>query len=345
VLLQLIWSVALVLIAACLVTLAGLAGHRACRSVTGRRSAARRQRLRTDVLAYLEDQLPLAAIREVLGPGGEGAFVPVLRELAEIVRGKSRSRLIALGRELGVVARVLRTLDHWRPADRARAAHDLRLFDEPRVVAALRARLADRSAQVRLAAAQSMVRLGTIDDLSVLLHQLSGPGGRAPPRTLGRVFRELAPTHGPELVALVRSDAPVAIREHALDALGTVADIGGAAAIRAIASDPAAEVRIAGLRALERLAHPAAGRAIRRALADPEPAVRIEAARCAGQLALDSALDELRRLLEDELFRVRKAGAQALGRLGPTGRAVLQQAAADDPNLTDLARAVLGSIA
>lgn len=344
-LLQLIWSTALVLAAVCLATLAGLTGHRAYRSVTGGRAEARRQRICAEVLAHLEEQVPLAAVRHALEARGAGEFMPILRELAEIVRGKSRGRLIALGRELGVVTQVVRALDHWRAPDRARAAHDLQLFDEPRVVAALRARLADRSYQVRLAAAQSMVRLGAIDDLTALLHQLSGPGGRAPPRTLGRVFRELAPTHGPELAQLVRSDAPAVIREHALDALGTVADIGGAAAIRAIASDPAKEVRIAGLRALARSAHPAAGRAIGRALNDPEAVVRIEAARFAGQLGLESAIDDLSRLLEDDSFRVRRAGAQALSRLGGAGRAALGRAAERDPGVADLARGALATAA
>lgn len=343
--LALIWSIALLLAAVALGILTGLAGQRVWRAAAERRTAFRRQRIKVNVLAYLEDEVANDGVRATLGPAGAAALAPVIRELGAIVRGKSRNRLIALGRELGLVAHFVQALDHWRPADRAQAARDLQLFDEPRVVAALRARLADRSYLVRLAAARSLVRLGAIEDLAALIHRLTEPGGRAPPRTLGRLFRELAPTHGPELVALIRADVPVPIRAHALDALSVAKDIGAIAAIRALASDPAKEVRIAGLRTLERLAHPAAARAVRRALVDREPVVRAEAARCAGHLGLEAAVDDLGRLLEDQVWGVRKAGVEALGRLGEGGRAVLLRARAEGGAAADLARVVLGPVA
>lgn len=336
-LLWLLWALILMLIAVVMALLAGLALGRLVSTVLERRRAARRQALMTRVLAHLDQPEGSEIAGAAPGPHLAADFASVLREVAGLVRGGSRARLIALARDLGMVEHLLVRLGHWQAGVRAAAARDLHLFDEPRILGELRARLVDQSYEVRLAAARSLVQMGAVEEVAALIPPLAGHEGRAPPRRLGRLFFELARSHGTQVVDVVRSDMPAAVRELALEALVAAPDIGPIVAIRAVAGDVEPTVRAAGFRTLARLGHPAARHAIERGLRDPVAEVRIEALRCAARLGLEALVPGMRRLLEDDVWRVRKASVDALGRLGEVGRAALREALQGQTRSADLA--------
>jgi len=247
-------------------------------------------------------------------------------ELAELMRGSDRARMLAAADALGVPELLKKQTCSRSAQDRLFALETLALFANYTDV--VERALEDRSPDIRLGAALALasredgpnpidivrkLRIGEVENSLLLVSLMSDLAERDPVAVHAMLFEDSVPE--PAKVAII--DA-LADRGHThAPLLASIAKEG--------ASDPELRPRI--LRALGRTAHPSGAAAIEAGLASEDWRVRTAAAEAAGRTALSQLAGKLGMLLSDGQWWVRFRSGEALLRLGKPGLGVLQRAA------------------
>ena len=251
------------------------------------------------------------------GQSSKAARMHAVLNLARLLRGSERVKLMELADEDGLFGSALRDLTSNKPRQRAQAVELLDQFESQKCVAALRTVMAnDPVYELRLAAAFTLARFGrlpspreTISQMSLLTNENS--------RIHLALFRALAPLYPAQLQALLRDPAYHIIKASIVDALGWSDDLTCLAEIERASLDADPEVRCAALRAAGQLGQPEAGNWIIARLADPNVNVRIQAIRCASRLSLSQAHAQIEALSNDPSAWVRCRADEALFALQP----------------------------
>lgn len=211
------------------------------------RHAAMVERVRPTVLAQMEGDEPVQALRGRRGDVAEQVAASLLPKL----RGADRDALAALLEEQGVLAEARRRLGSRSAIRRLRALELLGAAGDAKAATAVTARLHDRDADVRGAAARALGRLGdpaAVTALLVALHE-----GRVPANTVSMAILRIGPGSGPPLVSALRAPRATT-RSFAAELLGTLGVDAGGDALEALLSDP--DTRTSAARALGRLGRP-----------------------------------------------------------------------------------------
>ncbi|MBI2385370.1 MAG: HEAT repeat domain-containing protein [Elusimicrobia bacterium] len=178
----------------------------------------------------------------------------------------------------------------------------------------LKRALTDANADVRIAAAASLYRLGEVDGLTNLIDETKTAGG-APPTTPAQELRRMARD---------------AARARAVLKLGEVAGSNARAALDSAHKDPEGEVRDAAAVALARLGTPGASAPFLSAVADADEAVRASAARSLGLIGREGRGILAKLAATDVSVSVRAEACAALGVFSDPGDVPVLAAALGD---------------
>jgi HEAT repeat protein len=267
--------------------------------------------------------------------------------LGRISEHASSALAALLGRRCAA-AQAVRELRRRDPVRRARGADvlgSLAHHGAADAVDALGKLLHDPDPDVRIAAARALGRIGDRRSVDALLSSLAG-SRPAPSQLVSHALTRIGSPATPELIAaLARPEE--AIRGAATEVLGLIDAVDAASAVEAVlTSDDSVEVRIQAARTLGRLGARTGLAPLLRAAEPAQPTpLRVEAVRALGDLGTAAAATPLAVLLTDPRYQVAHHAARSLLNLGPTGRAVLEEAAdsQDDPVAAGHARDALGA--
>ena len=212
-----------------------------------------------------------------------------------------------------------------RPWERLRVIREARALADPAHL--LDKLVRDEMPDVRLGAFEALCNLGRADEALVALPSISADGRL----TRMRVIDALAaarPFPTDELIAQVDTER-AEVRQVCIAALGQARQRAALETIIDAVTDADAEVRINALRALAELRDSSTLSATLGALTDARWEVRSESAKTLGVLAMPASAEALGQALLDDAEWVRHNAALALVKCGPTGIAVLRQAAAE----------------
>lgn len=312
--------------ASTLAAMTGLIIYRSVMSWRERRDATRSKELLDVGIECLEEPDKLALYKTQLGRRDRRLLLQALSELLLKVRGDYADRVAYTLRELGFVKETLKQLRSKAWWKRMRACSALATFDDSHLIAALQRCLNDPRIEVRLEAARALVRLGAAPAVRTLLLSLS-IATHAYSLAVTDLFRKLAASAVPDLMAALESDLHLRGKLLAIDALGQAGELAAVPTLLRFRHHADVPVRAAILRALTLLADPTTLPAALEALQDPAWQVRAEAANCAGQLVSLEAVLPLQERLWDDQWWVRYRAAEALLRLGIAGLVALWRTA------------------
>ncbi|HUL60732.1 MAG TPA: HEAT repeat domain-containing protein [Anaeromyxobacteraceae bacterium] len=199
---------------------------------------------------------------------------------------------------------------------RAGAVEGLAFAAPEEALPALTGALEDPAAEVRLASARALPRLGAraVPALAAAVRRAGPPD----PEWLVELATALGETGAaeavPALADLLDGDAAPA----AAAALARIGVPAGAAPLAHLLVRPSAVARADVIDALAQLASPEGGPAIAAQLTSDRPEVRAAAARALGRLRFEAASERLEALRSDYYGRVRRAAVDALAKL-PSG--------------------------
>ncbi len=209
----------------------------------------------------------------------------------------------------------------WWGTQPARSSPPVRSIDwegTPRVLSAVRERLNDPAAPVRLAAVSAVKETGDPAALAVLRTRFAAETDAPVRGEMARVLGSLRDRESlPMLLAAVRDRAaPGPVRDEALAAVEAIGSDEALKGLLGLLTDDAVgagkQPRV--IAALARFKTGGASDALLKALKDPAPSVRAAAAESLGQAGTAKAAGKaLRDLLSDPAVEVRKAAAVALG--------------------------------
>lgn len=233
----------------------------------------------------------------------------------------STSSPAALGRE--AIAVLAARSEDPDPEARAVVAAAWGDLGNRAAVPRLKRALADNNADVRIAAAASLTKLGDVQGLTSLIDETK-------PIMTGR-----ASSPAEELRRMARDAA----RGRAALTLGETSRDSAADALRSLLSDPSGEVRDAAAVALARLGRGDAAQFLE-ALKDPDEGVRAAGARSLGMIGREGLEPLKKALASDASASVRAEAAAALGAFSdPTSTPLLAAALADKSGRVRLAAA------
>ncbi len=337
-----IWTSSVLLCVLALGTMVLLVARRLVQRRIAARHAAARRRLLSGMIRFSEDQ-DAAALGTLVAATPDEVVADAGFEFLSLLRGEEHARIIAVFAAAGVPGRIRSRLDRRREAQRLLGVEILSDFPEAESIACLLAILrADRSAEVRIAAAIALARLDALPPLAEVLSEI-GTGGRLSRRMID-LLRRLSFERTGELTdyAVSASGSPF-LRAAAIEALSRTGEPRWLGLFSRLAHDAAPEVATAAVGALGKLGHPGALPTLVAAMSGPNWEARAEAAEAAGRLEMPAAIAPLSDLLEDEIWAVRYAAGKALRRLGPEGEAALGALAAGPlPRSQRTASLVLG---
>ncbi len=254
----------------------------------------------------------------------------IFAELGEVIRGASRTRLVALGHASGLDLWLHAELTRAQPLGRRLAAEVLRLFDDERTWAALRRAINDADPEVRLAAALALAELGHAPPAAILVAQLAGGTARHS-LLLNRLFRLIVAQEPEDVLRIAEGRLGTAdLRPFAIEALASTGAYEHSSLLRVLAFDPDLEVRTAALAGLATLGQPDAADVVRDAMCDAAWQVRVAAINAARRLDLGELVPEIVRCLDDEVWWVSFRAAEALTALGESGLKALRDLAASE---------------
>jgi HEAT repeat protein len=226
---------------------------------------------------------------------------------------------------------------------RIAVAEILAFFPGEETVRALRARLEDRSPEMRLTAAIALAELDAVPPLRRLVMQFRD-GTAAHSLRFVDLFSRMTDTHSSELLELARdASVPPSMRAAAIEALVGTGDYGLVSDLVGIADAPGTDPMVVSecARALGRLGHPSAATLVQRLLEHPDWEVRAEAAEAAGRMGLVEAAPRLSVLLADDVWPVRFRAGEALVYLGDAGTRVLRRLAVEGTGRTQRTAALV----
>lgn len=316
-----LWNASLTLSAAALLALILLLFAR----FSGGRRAEQRQRARKELTRILLSGGTGAAPRTKLY---RETAADLIAELAELVRGSDRERLLQNAADLGVPDVLRRRLRSRVAQDRLSAAETLAMFPGDPQEWALAA-LDDRNRDVRLGAALALAQNHAAPSAGEVVRKL-GIGTRERSLLVVSLMRDLAEVDPKGVQAILYDPAlPDEAKLAATDALAASGMVENAPLVAWMAdaarTDSHLQPRI--FRALGRIGHPGARDAVLTGLASAEWRVRSSAAEAAGRIGLTDAIPRLKELLGDEHWWVRLRSGEALARMGGAGRDALLAAA------------------
>lgn len=323
--LMLIWWVCLGLAVISITAMAALTVHRAHRNRREILMAVRRDELKQLAWKWIEEPHRVAEGNLAFRPQDRDLLMRLFSELLQKVKGQYAERFVRVMRMMGIVDECLVRLCNRRWTSRAEACSILGVFPDPAVRMALYRMLDDPVMEVRVEAARSLVRGGTVRSVTELVHYLVEPEGM-PTLAVVDLFRNLGAGSVPELIELLEQNPGSAVKVLTIDALGHSRDLGAVAVIQQFYLDPVQTVRLATAQALGMLQDPRASLAVQLEMLDGHWEVRATAAMAAGQIALSEAVPMLEYLLEDSEWWVRYQAAEALHRIGRRGVQALQLA-------------------
>jgi HEAT repeat protein len=323
--LMLIWWLCLGLAVTSIIAMAGLAWHRARRNRRDIRIAARREELKQLAWTWIEAPDQVAEGQVAIRSEDRDLLLQLFSELLQKVKGQYADRFVRVMRIMGIVDECLLRLTHRRWISRAEACNILGVFPEPAARMALYRMLDDPVMEVRVEAARSLVRIGSVRSVTELVHYLVGTEGM-PSLAVADLFRNLGAGSVPEMMEMLERNPTPAVKVLAIDALGHSRDLRSVSVLTAFYIDPVQTVRLATMQALGMLRDPRASLAVQLGMLDGDWEVRATAALAAGQIGLVDAVPLLEHLLEDREWWVRYQAAEALHRTGRRGVQALQLA-------------------
>ena len=315
-----LWEFSLLLCSAALLALAILLFARVIAANRG----DRREKLRKALL-------PAMLSGEAIDLGGsqlaKSVAANLTLELAELVRGNDRLKLIAGATAAGADEILMKRLRSHAPQDRLIAAEALAMFPE-HTDAITQVALDDPNPDVRLGASLALAQEGRAPPPAQLVRAL-GVGSTEQSLLATSLLRDLARTDPRGVEALLyEADLPDAAKLAATDALAETGAVEHAPLVAwmASAAGDESELQPRIFRALGRLGHPGGHSTIISGLDSRIWQVRSSAAEAAGRAGLRTATSRLTELLDDEQWWVRFRAGEALARLGNEGRLALHQA-------------------
>lgn len=313
----------------------------------GRRAARdelRRRELMPLVHAVLDDDPDdHDSLPDVLGAPAE--LDQIVLGLLPQLRGSDRQTLRRLLAERGVVSRAVADLSARTSWRRGRAVSLLGSAADVHHVAAMAALLADRSLEVRCAAARALGKAGDAGAVGHLLQATAGE--RALPRgVVGMALLDLGTTALPVLRDAL-SDGHGPARALVAELLGVHGDPSAAPAleglVREAGEDPG--VRRTAAAALGRIGSPTSTEPLVAALSNStDPRLQRTAAEALGRIGDPTATIPLLAGLADDDVAVRTGCADALAVLGAEGQAALREVAAGPGAAAPVARAALDEL-
>ncbi|WP_028047569.1 HEAT repeat domain-containing protein [Cellulomonas sp. URHE0023] len=283
-----------------------------------------RARARVDRLREVADRLRPAAIDLVDDPevaeapvltGTEArVFAELLAHYSRLLRGEAEDRIGAYFEASGAVDHMRRQLRSRRVRRRVQAAFELGDMASQRSVPDLLHAMADRSLDVRAAAARSLGRLGATAAVEPLID--AAIGQRVPRSVAGAALLEIGAPAVPDLLKLLDHPDP-RFRSYALDLVGLVGSATDADALPARLRDPSSEVRATAAAAIGRLGAATGRDALIVLLEDRVPFVRAAAATALGQIGGRSATTALLEVARHDVFDPASEAARALARIDP----------------------------
>jgi HEAT repeat protein len=320
----------------------------AAHAARGRRESLddRRRRELTPLVHGLLDDDPDDAVPASVLLDAPAELDEVVLELLPQLRGSDRQVLRDVLAERGVVARAVTDLGARRPWRRGRAVALLGSAADASHLAAMAARLQDRSLEVRCAAARALGKAGDPAAVGYLLDALSAAQA-LPHGVAGMALLDLGTTALPQLRDALMDDDPD-VRSLAAEIVGVHGDIAAAPALEVLLRDPEedAAVREAAAGALGRIGSPTSTEPLARALTE-SPALRLQrvSAEALGRIGDPVAAVPLLAGMASPDVAIRTACADALARLGPEGRSWLEEVSAGSGAAAEVARAALDDLA
>lgn len=253
------------------------------------------------------------------------AYIAAKEEDPAIEAALDREQLVDLMNRRRVDKRLRRALRWSKQAKRITAADALRFFPSPETRTALRRALRDKSLDVRLSAASSLIEINAAPPLGELLRTVAFHGRCAPAR-LEPILRHYCEQQPSAVVAAARQKSlhPL-IRAKAVETLAATGNGCHVAAIERLVAAPEADLRAAVLRAFGKHASPKSREAIALSLRDENWFVRATAADAAGRLGLYELVPQIVPLVDDEQWWVRFRASEALEKLDTVGRQALRK--------------------
>ncbi|SDF67293.1 HEAT repeat [Blastococcus aurantiacus] len=327
-----------------IVLLVAVAAVHLVRSRRAERDELRKRRLMPLVHAVLDDD-PVDSIPlpDVLAAPAE--LDAIVLDLLPQLRGSDRETLRGLLAERGVVARAVTDLTARRSWRRGRAVSLLGSAAGTHHVAAMAALLADRSLEVRCAAARALGKAGDPGAVGHLLHATAGE--RALPKgVVGMALLDLGTTVLPVLRDALTDEQGTA-RGLVAELLGVHGDPSAAPALEDLVRDAGEDlgVRRSAAVALGRIGSPTSTEPLVAALTNStDPRLQRTAAEALGRIGDPTATVPLLAGLADDDIAVRAACADALAALGAEGRASLEEVADGPGAAAPVARAALDEL-
>jgi hypothetical protein len=332
-LLGFLWWSSLALGAAALTWMIWLILARLVRARRDARLGLDQARMRRLFLEIMEGHVDAA--RQLKAPTRRARLTAeAVLDIAGLVRGHERERLVAALSGLGVEERLRRRLGRGSKAGRIAAVEALAVFPAPANAAAIRAALSRaRDPEFRVAALNALLALDEAPPLWDLLADVASRGLQDSLLYESVVRTLVARSPDQALAVFTHPDASPVMRTIVADALGRAGDYRAVPTLMAAADGAELELRIACVRALGVLAHPAAEPALLSGLSDAAWEVRAAAAEAVGRIGLVTAAPRLVQALADPVWWVRFRSGEALNALGDKGVASLRLAAGVDQDV------------
>ena len=295
--------------------------------------AARRAKLMSLGLEYLEEPEFLPALKAQLKPADRELLLKTFSDLLPKVRGEYAERVVTLMRELGLRDQCLAQLAAGAYWDRAEACALLGVFQEPAVTKALELMLDDPHLDVRVEAARSLARLGAVRSVGWLLEKLA-VGTETNSLAVTEMFRSLGRDAVPELIAVLEGSGREVVKLLAVDALSHIGDLRVVPALLKLCGQPAnspallppppsaeapslpAENPLALVMEANRSKRRSIGVPRRRRSRDPSTALRVAVVQALSALDDPRALPAVLQSLADPAWEVRAQAAACAGKLG-----------------------------
>jgi HEAT repeat protein len=287
-----------------------------------------RRKLMTSLIRFSEDG-DRQSLMAVLGEIPASIVAESGFEFLSLLRGDERQRIEQVFAQIGLPDFVRRRLRKGDEAERIYSAEMLTAFPGTPGVEALFEALADRSREVRIAAAISLNALRALPALQTVLERIGPTGLRS--RRLIDLFESLPADRSDELLAnALKEDGAPFVRAAAIEALSLTGNYSVLRELELLARDPSPEVAASALRAVGRSGHPAASGTVLAALGSADWEVRREAAEAAGRIGIAEAVEPLTSLLGDGEWAVRYAAGKSLKEIGAAGMEALQRTAMEE---------------
>jgi HEAT repeat protein len=294
----------------------------------------------------------MALVHELLDDGDADAVAAAPPDLDEVLlhllpqlRGADREAIQAALTRRGVVARAAADLDARAAWRRGRAATLLGSTAGRDHLARLTALLADRSIEVRCAAARALGRVGDPAAVHGLLAALT-TARPLPAGVVGMAVLDLGTAVLPALRATLVTGSPAA-RALSADVVGLHGDVVACPALAELLTDPRQpeDVRRAAATALGRIGDPGCTEPLADVLVDVTlPALRRAAAEALGRIGDPAGAPALLAGLTCPAREVAAACSDALVVLGADGESLLSDAAARGGPLGAAAAATLDAV-